>query len=114
MKKAGFYPDWYNLSTWGARAAAAADKLAANEKVLELYMMDLANKISYNTATNFSAAVNKIEALGSEIFVTVYNNTTVIDPMSKWVILDPDSIRIYEDDLPIRRGLPLRYHVPRK
>ena len=61
------------------------------------------NKISCNTATNFSAAVNKIETLGSEIFVTVYNNTTVIDPMSKWVILDPDSIRIYEDDLLIYR-----------
>lgn len=118
MKNAGFYPDWYNLSTWGARAAAAADSLANNEKVLGLYMMDFAAKvttwmnpdstganhctadnITYHTASNFSAAVDQIEALGEEMFVTVYQNATVTDPMSKWVTLDPSSIRIYEDDL---------------
>ena len=118
MKDAGFYPDWYNLSTWGARASVSADKLAEHDKVLELYMMDFANKvktwmnpdstganhctsdkITYNTATNFSAAVDKIADLENEMFVTVYRETTVIDPMSKWVTLDPDSIRIYEDDL---------------
>ena len=117
MKNAGFYPDWYNLGTWGGRAAAAADKLANNAKVLELYMMDFASKnntwmnpdsttayhctsekISYNTATNFSAAVDKIETLSDEMFVTVYKDTTVTDPMSKWVTLNPSSIRIYRDD----------------
>ena len=118
MKNASFYPDWYNLGTWGARAAAAADSLANNDKVLGLYMMDFANKvttwmnpdstganhctaenITYHTASNFSAAVGKIEALSEEMFVTVYKDTTVVDPMSKWVTLDPSSIRIYEDDL---------------
>lgn len=118
MKNASFYPDWYNLGTWGARAAAEADRLANHEKVLELYMMDFANKvntwmnpasttanhvtsgkITYHTATNFGAAVDKIESLSEEMFTTVYNNATVVDPMSKWVILDPSSIRIYEDDL---------------
>jgi len=122
MKNASFYPDWYNLGTWGARAAEAADSLANNNKVTELYMMDFASKnntwmnpasttanhctsdkITYNTASNFSAAVDKIETLADEIFVTVYKNTTVTDPMSKWVTLDPSSIRIYEDDLLIYR-----------
>ncbi|MBE6919188.1 MAG: LPXTG cell wall anchor domain-containing protein [Ruminococcaceae bacterium] len=120
--RAGCYPDYYNLSTWGSRSSIAADKLAANEKVLELYMMDFSaknntwmnpnsttahhctsSKISYNTASSFSAALDKIEDLSSEMFVTVYSNATVVDPMSKWVTLDPSSIRIYEDDLLIYR-----------
>lgn len=122
MAKSGFYPDFYNLSTWGARAAAAADELAANEKVLELYMMDFANKtktwmnpdstganhctsekITYNTAKSFSAAVDTIGDLSSEMFVTVYRDATVTDPMSKWVTLDPSTIRIYKGDLLIYR-----------
>jgi len=120
MKNAGFYPDDYNLNTWGARAAAAADALAANDKVQELYMMDFnslvntwmnpdaasanhctGENISYHTANGFGAAIDQIGLLGSEIFTTLYSDVTVYDPMSKWVILDQESIRIYEDDLVI-------------
>lgn len=117
MKDAGVYPDYYNLATWGQRASAAADVLAENEKVAELYMMDFAStnkiwmnpastsayhctssKISYHTVRNFSAAVDLIGNIASELFVTVYRDATVIDPMSQWVIFDPASIRIYDDE----------------
>jgi len=117
MVNAGMHPDWYNLSTWGARAAAAANELADNAKVHELYMVDFkidddwmnptgtnahrvtSDNITYMTADGFSAAIDRIETLGDEMFTTLYKDTTVVDPMSKWVTMDPSSIRIYEDDL---------------
>lgn len=117
MKEVEFYPDWYNLGTWGARAAASADKLANHEKVTELYMVDfntskpdwmdpnstMANhvtseNITYLTSGNVSGALDKIGALASEFFTTIYKDTTVVDPMSKWVNLIPESIRIYDGD----------------
>jgi len=117
MAKAAFYPDWYNLGTWGARAAAAADKLAGNEKVLELCMLDFSNKgttwmnpastganhvtsskIKYESSNNYTATIDKMIGLTKEMFTTVYENATVVDPMSKWVT-NPYDIRIYEDDL---------------
>lgn len=116
MMNAGFYPDYYGLTTWGKRSSAASDALASNAKVTDLYMMDFSSKInnwmnpastsayhctsskiSYHTATSFGDAVDLIGKLGNEIFVTLYKNVTVIDPMSKWVNLDPDTIRIYDD-----------------
>lgn len=118
MKNASFYPDWYNLSTWGARAADAADALASNPKVLELYMLDFskgtntwmnpasttgnqvtAGNITYQQSSNYASAIDSIHSLAGEMFTTLYNNATVVDPMSKWVDLDPSSIRIYKDDL---------------
>ena len=118
MANASFYPDWHQLSTWGARAADAADKLAANEKVVQLHMVDFlgldniwmdpsadnincctSNKITYNTTADFSAAIDKIKEISTEMFVTVYKDVTVTDPMSKWVTMDPSTIRIYRDDL---------------
>lgn len=118
MANAGFYPDHYYLSSWGGRAADAADQLAANDKVLELYMIDFAAKnntwmnpncenanrvtasnISYQSANTYSSAVDKIQSLAGEMFTTLYSDATVVDPMSVWVDLDPSSIRIYEDDL---------------
>jgi len=114
MKNASFYPDWYSLSTWGARAAASADKLANHSKVEMLYMVDFASKINtwmnpesttayhvtandvtYMTSNNFDSALDKIGDLSSEFFTTLYKDTTVVDPMSKWVGLIPSSIRIY-------------------
>ena len=117
MKNAGFYEDWYNLSTWGKNAAAAADSLAANGKVLQVHMLDFASKtntwmnpasttnhhvtsgkITYHTATNYTAAVDKMKELSLEAFETIYADVTVVDPMSKWVTLDPNTIRIYDGD----------------
>lgn len=118
MMRASFYPDWHQLSTWGARAADAADKLAANEKVVQLHMVDFlganniwmdpsadnvnrctSEKITYTRADNISAAIDKIKEISTEMFVTVYKDVTVTDPMSKWVTMDPSTIRIYRDDL---------------
>lgn len=118
MMSAAFYPDWSALPTWGGRAADAADSLAENDKVLELYMVDFAAKnntwmnpdcdnanrvtsdnITYQSSSSFSAAVDQIGQFSDEWFTTVYMDTTVVDPMSKWVDLDPGSIRIYEDEL---------------
>ena len=117
MMNAAFYPDWYELSTWGARAASAADALAENSKVSTLYMVDFSNKgeiwmnpassktykvtsekISYEPAKNFSAAAERIEAIMQTTFTTAHIDVTVTDPMSKWVDLQPESIRIYEKD----------------
>ncbi|MBQ9959846.1 MAG: VWA domain-containing protein, partial [Oscillospiraceae bacterium] len=117
MVNAGFYPDWYNLSTWGGRAAAAADKLANSNKVTELYMVDFNNtkniwmnpeaarsvkvtsdKIIYQSATSFAAAMQHIEVIMQQTFITPHNDVTVIDPMSKWVDLLPESIRIYDGE----------------
>ncbi len=122
MMKAGFYPDWYNLSTWGARAADAADRLAAHEKVVELHMIDFkgkagnwmdpasatgnqvtSGKINYVHSSNFSAALDDIEDIAGSVFTTVYKDVKVTDPMSKWVDLDPSSIRIYKDKTLIYR-----------
>lgn len=120
MKNASFYPDWYNLSTWGARAAAMADKLANHGKVETLYMVDFANKINtwmnpdsstanhvssgditYMSATSFSAAMDDVGNLAGEFFTTLYQDATVTDPMSIWVDLVPSSISIYNGDTKI-------------
>ena len=111
------YYDHYNKATWGARAAAEADLLCENEKVLDLFMLDFSNreniwmnpnsnkeykvtsdKITYLASNNYITAVNQMKNLTDEMFTTLYQDTTVIDPMSKWVDLDVNSIRIYEDD----------------
>lgn len=121
------YPDDYTVRTgdvsengrpvtWGARAAAAADRLADHPKVHELYMMDFSgngtswmkagsrtntvtsSNITYNQTRDISTAITEIQSLSTEFFTTVYADVTVVDPMSKWVDLVPDSIRIYKDD----------------
>lgn len=118
MVNEGAYADWYNLATWGARAADAADALCTNEKVLGLYMLDYASKkntwmnpasttgnqvssdkVTYLASKDYGQAVDQIIGLSEEMFKTAYIDTTIVDPMSKWVTLDPDSIRIYENDL---------------
>lgn len=122
MKNAAFYPDWYNLGTWGGRAAEAADKLAANGKVLQVHVLDFANKVNtwmnpdsttnhhvtsgkiqYHTASNYQAAVDQMLGVSMEVFETVYADVTVVDPMSKWVTLDPSTIRIYNGDTLVYR-----------
>ena len=117
MKDESAYADWYNLSTWGARAADEADKLCENDKVLSLYMLDFASKkntwmdpasatgnavtsdkITYLASSNYGSAIAQMRELSSKMFKTTYNDTTIIDPMSKWVDMIPSSIRIYKDD----------------
>lgn len=122
MENAGVFGDsdsYYKNTTWGYRASLAADKLCENDKVLELFMVDFkgnaniwmnpesvrpegrvvtSDKITYMKNTSYGAAVDSIKALSSEMFKTTYNNTTIVDPMSKWVKLDENSIRIYRDD----------------
>ena len=58
-----------------------------------------AGNITYHGYQSYSTAVDGINSLAGEMFTTLYNNATVVDPMSIWVDLDPSSIRIYEDDL---------------
>lgn len=111
------YPDHYWKETWGKRAAEEADKLCANDKVLDLFMLDFSNrpnmwmnpaasktykvtsdKITYLASNSYSTAVGKMQDLADEMFTTLYENTTVVDPMSKWVKLKEDSIRLFRDD----------------
>ena len=56
------------------------------------------DKIIYQSATSFAAAMQDIEVIMQQTFITPHNDVTVVDPMSKWVDLLPESIRIYDGE----------------
>lgn len=114
-------PDHHSKATKGARAAAACDRVSAMDKVKEVYLIGYSgtgvadkswmnpdstsyakvvngDNATYLSSKDYPALIQEVTTLGQSIAQTVYSNVTVTDPMSKWVDLDPDSIRIYLDD----------------
>ncbi len=105
-----FSPDKYT------RAAAASAQLMANEKVVSLYHVGYSSatnnwmnpekgyfsaydssKLKYFYNSEFAGVAENIGDLAYELITTGYFDVTVTDPMSKWVILDEESIKIYNN-----------------
>ncbi len=97
------------------RAAEACDRLAQMEKVMQLYlvgydgsdnrwmnpakgMIAASDKITYVSHASFSGAIESLLTHTDEMLATIYRDVTVTDPMSKWVDLDVESIRICKDN----------------
>ncbi len=98
------------------RAVAASANLMQNEKLVRLYHVGYSgagntwmnpekgsfadydiSKLSYVYSTKFAGVQLELEKLTDEFIATAYKDTTVTDPMSKWVTMDPQTIRIYDD-----------------
>ncbi len=99
------------------RAAEASAALQQNEKVVGLYHVGYSgasntwmnpekgyyegkdvSKLKYVYNTNFAEVVGNLLLKAEEMIITGYKDVTVTDPMSKWVTMDPASIRIYNGD----------------
>ncbi len=98
------------------RAAEASLALQANEKVLGLFHVGYSgasntwmnpekgyygdadiSKLTYVYNTSFADVTVDMLKLTEQIVTMAYNDVTVTDPMSKWVVLDEGSIAIYDD-----------------
>ncbi len=98
------------------RAAEASVALQQNSKVLGVYHVGYSgasntwmnpekgyydgkdiSKLKYIYNTDFASVTGDMLNLTDEIVTMEYRDVTVKDPMSKWVILDEESIRIYDD-----------------
>ncbi len=98
------------------RAAEASVALQQNSKVLGVYHVGYSgasstwmnpdngyyegkdiSKLTYVYNSNFASVTGDMLGLTNEIITMEYSDVTVHDPMSKWVILDESSIRIYDD-----------------
>ncbi len=97
-----------------ANAAKASANLMTNEKLVSLYHVGYSgasntwmnpekgyftetDKLRYVYNTSFSGVSEQVDQLTSEFITTAYKDVTVTDPMSKWVTLEPSTIRIYDD-----------------
>ncbi len=108
----------YNLSPnrW-KRAAEASLTLQQNSKVQGLYHVGYSgadgtwmnpekgyyegkdiSKLHYIHNTSFAVVVDDLLTDIEETVVMAYKDVTITDPMSKWVTMDPSSIRIYNGD----------------
>ena len=89
------------------RTIAAAEKLAANPLVGVLHLVryakdgraDWMSKITdsnYYEAESITNLLNGLDPMMEALAKTHYNNVVVTDYMSKWVILDPTTIRVVD------------------
>ncbi len=118
----GFMNTFYYLTsvtrdeTAKTRAAAASVVLQQNAKVLGVYHVGYSgasntwmnpengyyegqdiSKLTYIYNTNFASVVDDMVGAAEQIVTMEYRDVTVTDPMSKWVDLIPDSIKIVDE-----------------
>lgn len=111
-----------NPKNWGVRAAAAADHLATIDKVNSMYLIGYgsaandswmnpnratkyetgnyvtANNIQFLQSSSMASIGDALKNIVPNIVITIHNNVTITDYMSKWVSLDLNSICIYKED----------------
>ncbi len=97
------------------RAAQASLNLQNNNKVLGVYHVgysgasntwmnpensdvNYTDKLTYIYNTDFASVVGDMIGIATQVVTMEYRDVTITDPMSKWVTLDEDSIRIYDGD----------------
>ncbi len=69
--------------------------------VKDNYDFEYTNKIKYLYGAEFGQAVEALENEIENIKTTIYKDVAVTDPMSKWVILEPETISIYDRETKI-------------
>lgn len=97
------YPNKYT------RTPAAAIQLAANAKVEHLYNVDtnrptdwMQNKVTAENSTfiesnGISGLIESLNGVITDLSKTPYNDVVITDYMSKWINLDPDTVKIVDN-----------------